>query len=434
MLKRTHSINFKRFCTVTCFSRTDPGIITATALPTDMQAIQSLTMVNHPLLAPSDFNSPSCLMWGVLALTALHEDAPPHGDILDDTTQALLYCGAVNQTIKKFSPFFGNFVSTASEAELWDRVGSVNLMVNSAQNYHVLAKTPVDVAFLPMLLCAIFTAFHRQLQVNPVQTQEDPYSADGMEKGIAELMRGLLHGRVKGMLHVIYNQYDPTNPSVFKEEFQNHICRAVEDFVECKMDIKELHGRVPRDSIGQHMVELIRPSLHDHVSEIIGDFFDEMGFGTENTLGEEDSAAVNSCLDILYRNLGRFFSFRSTLLEEFLPEIEENEIPEHVANHDFARYEDNDWFQREYELFDVQDVLRGPEHATLDDVSIPVEAAEDSELTCGLCHDAEVSMREIKVCGHECCAECLNNQLQARHECRYKCALCRAEFFPQELS
>jgi hypothetical protein len=393
-----------------------------------MQASQSSNTISHPLLTPADLNNPSCMMWGVLALVGLHEDAPPNGDTLDETAQAFMYRGAVNKVIKAFSPLLHDFGSAASQNELWERVAFVNMMVNSFRHYHVMAATPPDVVILPKYLTTLVIAFHRQLQINPVQAAQDPYSVIGMEKAVAELIRNVLHDAITGMLEVVYSQCDLAEPSTFEDEFRSTVCKVIEDFVEPKLDIPNFHGQVPADSIGQHMVELIQPALHDWVGEAVAELFEALGFGTENVL-IDDSVEANTCLDNLYTKLGLFFSFRSILLENFLPE---EDIPEHVATRDFARYEENDWFQREFELFDgTQDVLRGPMSATLDDVSIPVEADENFELKCGLCQETGKLMREVKVCGHEYCEVCLTEQLQVQHECRYKCALCRAEFFPQ---
>jgi hypothetical protein len=143
---------------------------------------------------------------------------------------------------------------------------------------------------------------------------------------------------------------------------------------------------------------------------------------------------MNICVEELHYRIGSFFEFRSPLLEDFWPKPEpevEEQVLEHIANHDFARYEQDDWYEREYQLHDGQDVLCGPESTTIDGVSIPVEASEKSGLYCGLCHNTDAPLRELKICGHEFCEDCLKNQLEAKYECRYKCVLCRAEFFPQ---
>lgn len=92
---------------------------------------------------------------------------------------------------------------------------------------------------------------------------------------------------------------------------------------------------------------------------------------------------------------------------------------------------DDDWFSDELELNpDLQDVLLGPIHATKDDVSNPIEASQILQSLCDICGDSHTTMRELKVCYHQICEGCLEAQLGAQHECRYKCPLCRAEFFP----
>jgi hypothetical protein len=203
-------------------------------------------------------------MWAVLALVGLNEDAPPNGDTLDDTPQALIYRGAVNGVIRTFSPLIHNFLTAVSQEELWERLASINLMVNSCQHYHIRVATPPNVSLLPMWLCTVFARFHRQLQANSVQAPQDAYSASGMEQAVAKLIRGFLHDPIQEMLQVVYSQCDLDNPASFEEEFQSTICRAIKDFVEDKMDVAEIHGLVPLNSIGQHIVELIQPALQKY--------------------------------------------------------------------------------------------------------------------------------------------------------------------------
>jgi hypothetical protein len=73
----------------------------------------------------------------------------------------------------------------------------------------------------------------------------------------------------------------------------------------------------------------------------------------------------------------------------------------------------------------MQDVLHESETATLDDVGpLMVEQAD-----CGFCGDSGNPMCRVRVYPHVFREDCLTDQLAVEHECRYRCALCRAEFF-----
>jgi hypothetical protein len=394
----------------------------------NMDAAMSMAP-NHPFLAPSDFNDPAGMMWMVLALTGLHEDAPPNADNLDATQEAIAYRIAVNEAIRIFSPYSSHFTYSITQAEAQERHNAAMRLMNTRQGYHRVANTPPDIAIMSKYFCVVFTQFYQQIILHPVQTPSDPFSVYGMETAVTGVMRELLQDGIGEMAKMCFQE------TISKGQFVLRVCLAIEDYVQCKMGRPAFQGMAFRHSIGDHVVDLIRHSLRDYVHAMVSYFYDDVGFGTEHVL-DVDSPAVDPCLDELYVRLGLFFSFQSPLLEEFLPEqdvnIPEHNVPEHIANHDFAQYDDDDWFEHEYELFDGQDVLLGPEHATLNDSSIPVEASEDSDLHCGLCGGTETPLRELKVCGHDFCEDYLSNQLQAQHECRYRCALCRAEFFPQD--
>jgi hypothetical protein len=383
---------------------------------------------SRELLAPSDFKSPAGMMWMVLALTGLHEDALPHGDAFDNTEQAIMYNTAMGEAVRSFSPFYSNFTSTISPFHECERENAASMLFNTRHHYHRAANIPPDIAIMSQYLCTMFMDFYMQIINNPIRRPFDPFSAYGMETAVAGLMRELLQHIVKVIVYSTFRKTISNNRAIFQEEFKNHVCQALEDYIECKMNKLEFQGVVPCNIIGKSIIQLIQPLLHIHVEEAGSDFYDDVGFGTDHEL-IEDSLDMDITMDELYFRLGSFFGFHSSLLEDFWPEVEDY-IPEHIANHDFEQYEDDDWYEREYQLHDGQDVLCGPEHVNMDGFSIPVEAAESLNLHCGLCDDTDARLRRLKICGHEFCEDCLKSQLEANHECRYKCALCRADFFP----
>lgn len=204
-----------------------------------------------------------------------------------------------------------------------------------------------------------------------------------------------------------------------KSQAASEIAKELQYQVEIE-DVAPFEG-----SIGQEFLRLSSGAIKDRLDRAFASL--------EKYLEKKSSIDVgtlyySSALIELFVDLPNIVDFVKLKLEE---EEEEDHVPEHIAQHDFEQYGDNDWFSHEYELnTNLQDVLLGPEHAELDDVSDPAPAKEDCG--CVLCGDAEVEMRTVKVCRHEFCAECLETQLNTEHECRYKCSLCKAEFFPRD--
>jgi hypothetical protein len=184
--------------------------------------------------------------------------------------------------------------------------------------------------------------------------------------------------------------------------------------------------------------ELVRNELHESGNLAVELLTAGLKYVNESGQVVEDAGQIDPTSDITRRNIVAFyenitdlFTYRSTLLGSFWLPGEEDEayLPEHIIRQDFEQYEDDDWFTRELDLVvDFQDVLLGPAQLTLDDVSTNTAVTLDS--FCGLCqnHGGEIaSMRKIIVCGHECCEECLDKQIKAKHECRFRCSICRAE-------
>lgn len=114
--------------------------------------------------------------------------------------------------------------------------------------------------------------------------------------------------------------------------------------------------------------------------------------------------------------IATFFSYTGELL--FPPETDDDEYSE----------DSEDW--QEYEVVnDLDPVLTGPETATVDQVSSEV-LQNSTEADCCICLTGNNVMRQLNVCNHMFCEDCLTSQLNAEGNYRYKCAICRAEMFP----
>lgn len=83
-------------------------------------------------------------------------------------------------------------------------------------------------------------------------------------------------------------------------------------------------------------------------------------------------------------------------------------------------------FHNEMSPSNLEDVLTGPESATLDQVSAAVSAVYRA---CAICYDMHESGRETNNCRHFFCDECLQRHLDSRKNYRYTCPLCRTKFF-----
>jgi len=211
---------------------------------------------------------------------------------------------------------------------------------------------------------------------------------------------------------------------------------------EISMEItRQLSMKNPNSPLSPEDLVLAQKSFREHVCNAFNALWTEIEKETNPTEATlyQSPAMVRLILDVPIifgcmkpEHEGDFEEeYQDEEVEEEEEAEMEDDIPEHVATHDFERYDDNDWYSHEYELnTDLEDVLLGPDYAKVDEISDLAPAKECSD--CVLCGDGDVEMRKIKVCGHEFCAECLETQLGTDHECRYRCSLCKADFFTRD--
>jgi hypothetical protein len=389
-------------------------------------------------------------MWAVLALAGLDKLAPSeYGNSLH--SPAFRYRQSLHTVCRQFSH--------PESTDVWDSIyftfrnHMVSTLLQCCNEYYQSISAPEAAVVEPAYLCYMFDAFHATcpLQTSSGERVPNTFSAQGMIE-LKKLIRELTEGHVNEMLHArntIIKDSPGEIESLMKlyDVYSDIVCAALGRYIKAKTDVKSLRNMSSPDSVGEAIFRHTQPALYDHIKHALLRLITRLDF-SGNYIIDLASESTEENLDKFFHELAQFFSYESPLLSEFWPadyntehdmydehdedeeeeEEEEEEVPEHIVNHDFEQYQDDDWYARQYELVEVQDVLVGPNHAALDDVSIAVPTTEQA---CGICCDSGSSLRKIKVCVHMFCKECLSAQLEAQHECRYKCSACRAEFFPQ---
>ena len=128
-------------------------------------------------------------------------------------------------------------------------------------------------------------------------------------------------------------------------------------------------------------------------------------------------------VSVFFLDVAQFFSYASPLLQRYWdPALQSSDSDD--SDGAFIDDEDRAWYWQEYELTELEDVLIGPENVDIDRVSIPMTVLQP--LTCPICIEPHAAVRQLRVCRHAFCEECLSSQLQSRHPARYTCPSCRA--------
>lgn len=262
------------------------------------------------------------------------------------------------------------------------------------------------------------------------------FDVERIRVGVADLMRELLGSIVDRYLRALrevpiilidaIDQMDEIGQKCIVEMLD-----AIKAYIVVKTDREFLGAQNLPNNFPDRVINAIANPLEDCVVNAYSDFLYDLGHGN-GKFSEHAGEHTAACMNTLFLDIGLAFSYQSNLIH-WIDEPEEDEeepVPEHVANHQFDQYHDDDWFRGQLQIVDTQtDVLPGPQNVTVDEVSIPT--ALENETFCGLCGNPSYQIRELKACGHAMCANCLGSQVRAEHPCRYKCAYCRAEFFPE---
>lgn len=181
-------------------------------------------------------------------------------------------------------------------------------------------------------------------------------------------------------------------------------------------------------NIAQKIGSTIADDIAANVANDIAINANNMAINANNIANDVLDAMSNTANLNSNANLGFASNNNSTSEDDDFILVERDEpLPQHVVNHDFAQYQDQDWYANKYELHNVQDVLLGPASTTVNHVAMPIGTTPEP---CQLCGDESVPMRQLVICNHVLCEDRLDTQLKAEHASRYKCPFCRAEFFP----
>ncbi|CAN9315707.1 unnamed protein product [Alternaria alternata] len=278
-------------------------------------------------------------MWAVLALARLNEKIPSDFDSI----HAFRLRNAIEDAIGAFCDEYMEATwSTLYSDRAWQIVSTLK---RTAADYYRHTGDVQNPDAECEYLVELFSLFSMHVHQQEDMDFTEAYGALGMLAAVAIKMESILGHRISDMFDMFNNIYADENVSndtiVIRTNQQiDLVCATIEQFVREQL---ETNGAYTPVSEARDIVDMSND---------------------ENELDEDEDEDENY----------------------------QEHIPEHVANHDFSQYDDFDWHRREFEIFDVQDVLRGPEHADMDGVSIALSSTDSS---CPLCADADTEMRNF---------------------------------------
>jgi hypothetical protein len=418
-----------------------------------------LQSVNMPFETHSpiriDFPDGTCLLWATLALLQINEMVP-----IDTVSEALHFREAIGHILFSFSDAKDR--DGRNSDALTDLKDELDVLKYRSIHYYEYdyecePASVVNREYVPpsradqeqfAYLFEILVQFHAKIAHNIDEHPVNAHDTYHMTLAIGEL----LHQITRPVLHRLFRTVsDLLNAAGHGPMRQHDLNEAIDMAISCatnaicihismhvtQQKALKTHGDFDRHHhVGEAFARLIHDPLQEQVYAGLAKLIQNMR--TLSVHMNEESALIDGHLHDFFYTLAELFTYKSRMIHyaTFGPEDSDDDsdyegVPEYVRNHDFEQYEDNDWWARELVLVEVQDVLRGPESATLNDVSVVVATVPDTE--CSICSGTDTAgvMCEIRVCGHLFCFECLSLQLRVEHECRYKCSICRAEFFPE---
>ncbi|CAO2655045.1 Nn.00g117780.m01.CDS01 [Neocucurbitaria sp. VM-36] len=389
-----------------------------------------------------EFKNPTCILWAVVALARLDEKLPSDNEAYDFLQQEIPHLfrlrSALCDTIRAFSDPAMTYVWDSLYIERSQAI--IDKLKRTAADYYEHPSSQPDPDDEFMYLFSIFEAFHLKIREELPQDPEDAYGAVGMTNAVAIKLANLTGGILRDMIDPLNALFAGGAPDSAIDDYLTErtdlMCTAIEQFIREQADLKVYGNFDENGNIGEMFVRLVRAPLREQIDNCFESLFAMLDFGSGHAIDKDDDGPKAEIAHFLCE-IARFFTYASPLLSDFwITEsdsdsdgeiFEQIEVPEHIADHDFANYQDGDWFWQEYDVNTLVDVLAGPNNVHVDQVSSVTMTTELS--SCGICHDSESPMRSLHVCGHEFCEDCLTQQLNTYHEMRYKCASCRAKFF-----
>ncbi|KAH7380330.1 hypothetical protein DE146DRAFT_761063 [Phaeosphaeria sp. MPI-PUGE-AT-0046c] len=393
--------------------------------------------IPYKRLSDVDFEQPTAIIWPILTLTALkmdlhRYDADFHPESWNAYSAALMLISGLFGLPR--STFNWGKVSADQREHLYQD------LARASAAFHNAYETAQEEKMFCKYILRWFEVFNIQLNLDIHESRagifDYVFDVQSIRVAVSDLWRELagdiLQQHLRALREVPVVPIDAiTQMNRIMVTCMGEMLDAIKVFIVVKVDREFLQDqRLPVDFPDRIFTSIKGPLI----CHMMGACFDlvcglELGKGK---FAVDDAMTTAACTDIFFLKMSEAFSYQSRLIHHVgraRDEYEEEPVPDHVANHQFDQYHDGDWFARELDLVETQDVLRGPHRVAADQVSISMEY--EDEYPCELCGECSVQMREIKVCGHVVCKDCLCAQLKIEHECRYKCPYCRAEFFPE---
>lgn len=169
------------------------------------------------------------------------------------------------------------------------------------------------------------------------------------------------------------------------------------------------HGAIAKET-HHECVQVIEELLEDHIHEALRRL-------SAKLVVPESPMQRRKHVEAFLMTIGEFFSYATPLFEK-------SDIMPDEAEPELATPTGDEWEEFEVPESDLEDVLTGPETVSVGEVSRPV-GPEYSTVECGIYGQADDDSVRLNVCGHMFCTDCLTQQLQARGNFRYRCAMCR---------
>lgn len=385
-----------------------------------------------------ELDNPTSMMWAVIALECLRADIRQFTNAGVDTNEFREYAGALEETLNWFySSRFRDMpvYYTNDIVEIASRLGDD---FQKFSNTFEIAPDRLQCCHNFLLIVGRYMEDYVSSVPSPGATSFTPTTINaGWHTALTDLMGNLLGYPIIDFLHSI-----DTIPSDQVDEaratFVQRICGLIEDYVRTKAGVMFNHDVSIAQDMGHRMVDSLQPILFEHVraaalvvnpGPVTQTYYDDLIF----------------CRDKVVLGIACLFSNESSLYY-YEPDCRCDCLGccTHIRlDSDNINYYSDNWYQDSWEAddfrdfasdgfdgFDDDDMLSGPDSATLDDVSTAVEPSPGAA-PCDVCYQSDVPMRKFMVCSHGVCASCLDAQLQIADHYRYKCPFCRAEFFPR---
>ncbi|KAF2866438.1 hypothetical protein BDV95DRAFT_611891 [Massariosphaeria phaeospora] len=224
------------------------------------------------------------------------------------------------------------------------------------------------------------------------------------------------------------------NLQTFRNTQVGKVCDAIHSYIRAQADLKTHQDCDPSGATGDKFVELVREPLREFVAESMDVFLEGMGCLDGTTVQMTGMELLNVQMKFICK-LAWFFSYASPLLRCYRHGVE---VPSTACASAVAstlellnslRVAPEGW--QEYDPAELSDVLTGPENVQRGDVS--TRSFGNGSDNCGICFEqSNKFVANLVVCGHVFCEECLEGQLRSGFPTRYRCAVCRAEFFQED--